>query len=84
MSGSNCDKTRKPTVPLGWIVPDGTNRTLDKTREKEVAAGALLGGGRAGAIVVSLQRLEPYYGTQFFLIDLETGEVFAFFQQQWR
>ena len=32
----------------------------------------------------SLQRLEPYYKIQFFLVDLETGEVFAFVQQQWR
>ena len=41
-------------------------------------------GGQAGAIVVTLQRLEPYYRTQFFLVDLETGEVFGFVQQQWR
>ena len=41
-------------------------------------------GGQAGAIVVNLQRLEPYYRTQFFLVDLETGEVFQFIQQQWR
>ena len=75
---------RKPTLPLGWIVLDGTNRTLEEIRDKKVAAGTSPGGGRAGAIVVSLQRLEPYYGTQFFLIDLETGEVFAFVQQQWR
>ena len=41
-------------------------------------------GGHSGAIVVNLQRLEPYYRTQFFLVDLETGEVFGFVQQQWR
>ena len=34
--------------------------------------------------MMSLQRLEPYYGTQFFLVDLETGEMFAYIQQQWR
>ena len=35
-------------------------------------------------MIISLQRLEPYYGTQFFLVDLETGEVFGYIQQQWR
>ena len=33
---------------------------------------------------MSLQRLEPYYGTPFFLVDLETGEMFAYIRQQWR
>ena len=33
---------------------------------------------------MTLQRLEPYYGTQFFLVDLETGEMFAYIWQQWR
>ena len=27
---------------------------------------------------------EPYYGTPFFMVDLETGEVFGYLQQQWR
>ena len=35
-------------------------------------------------MIVSLQWLEPYYGTQFFLVDLETGEMFAYIRQQWR
>ena len=69
---------------LGWIVPDGTNRTLEEIRNKKVANETVPGGGQAGAIITSLQYLEPYYGTQFFLIDLETGEVFAYIQQQWR
>ena len=34
--------------------------------------------------MMSLQKLEPYYGTQFFLVDLERGEMFAYIQQQWR
>ena len=58
--------TGRPTLPLGWIVPDGMNRTLEEISDKKVANGILPGGGQAGAIVVSLQRLEPYYGTQFF------------------
>ena len=41
-------------------------------------------GGQAGAVVMTLQRLELYYGTQFFLVDLETGEMFAYIRQEWR
>ena len=33
---------------------------------------------------MTLQRLEPYFGTQFFLVDLEMGEMFAYICQQWR
>ena len=33
---------------------------------------------------MTLQRLEPNYGTQFFLVDLEMGEMFAYIRQQWR
>ena len=76
ISGSNHDITRKPTLPLGWIVLDGTNRTLEEIRDKKVAACASPEGGRVVAIAVSLQRLEPYCRTQLFLIDLETGKVY--------
>ena len=73
---STRDVTGRPALPLGWIVPDGTNRTLEEIRDKKVSSGFSLGGGQAGAIVVNLQRLEPYYGTPFFMVDLETREVF--------
>ena len=76
--------TGRPALPLGWIVPDGTNRTLEETRDKKVSSGFSLGGGQAGAVMMNLQRLEPYYGTPFFMVDLETGEVFGYIQQQWR
>ena len=71
-------------MPLGWIVPDGTNQTLEEIREKKVASGMSPGGGNVRAMITSLQNLEPYYRTQFFLIDLKMGEVVAFVQQQWR
>ena len=70
-------------MPLASIVPDGTNRTLKEIRDKKVSSGTP-GGGQSGAIIVNFQRLEPYYGIQFFLVDLEMGEIFAFVQQQWR
>ena len=84
ISTSNNNVAGKPSLPLSWIVPDGTNRTLEKIRDKKVSNGTSPGGGQAGAIMVTLQRLEPYYRTQFFLVHLETGEVFGFVQQQWR
>ena len=83
-STNNNNVTSKPCLPLSGIVPDGTNRTLEKIHHKKVTNGTSSGGGQAGAIVVTLPRLEPYCGTQFYLVDLETGEVFGFVQQQWR
>ena len=71
-------------LPLGWIVPDGTNRTLEEIKDKKISNEHSPGGGQAGAVVMTLQRLEPYFGTQFFLVDLETGEMFTYIQQQWR
>ena len=81
---SDRNSTGHPVLPLGWIVPDGTNRTLEEIKDKKISNGISPGGGQAGAMIVSLQWLEPYYGTQFFLVDLEMGEVFAYIQQQWR
>ena len=63
ISTSNNNVAGKPSLPLGWIVPDGTYRTLEKICDKKVSNGTSPGGGQAGAIVVTLQRLEPYYRT---------------------
>ena len=84
LSASKKNLTGRPVLPLGWIVPDGTNQTLDEIKDKKISNDRSPGGGQAGAVVMSLQRLEPYYGTSFFLVDLETGEMFAYIQQQWR
>ena len=59
-----------PVLPLGWIVPDGTNRTLEELKDKKISNDQSPGGGQAGAVVMTLSRLEPYFGTQFFLVDL--------------
>ena len=84
LSASERNLTGRPVLPLGWIVPDGTNRTLEEIKDKKISNDHSPGGGQAGAVVMTLQRLEPYFGTQFFLVDLETGEMFAYIQQQWR
>ena len=76
--------TGRPVFPLGWIVPDGTNRTLEEIKDKKISNDHSPGGGQAGAVVMTLQRLELYFGTQFFLVDLETGEMFMYIRQQWR
>ena len=84
LSDGERNLTGRPVLPLGWIVPDGTNRTLEEIKDKKISNDHSPGGGQAGAVVMTLQRLEPYFGTQFFLVDLETGEMFTYIQQQWR
>ena len=69
--------------PLRWIVPDGTNHKLEEITDKKKADGTP-GGGSSGAMVITLPRIEPYFGTQFFMVDIDTGELFALIQQQWR
>ena len=78
LSASDRNLTGRPVLPLGWIVPDGMNQTLEEIKDKKISNDRLPGGGQAGAVVLSLYRLEPYYRTQFFLVDLETGEMFAY------
>ena len=65
ISDCNLNIPGRPALSLGWIVSDGTNQTLEEIREKKVANGTSPGGGNTGAIITSLQNLEPYYGTQF-------------------
>ena len=84
LSASDRNVTGRPVLPLGWIIPDGTNRTLEEIKDKKISNDHSPGGGQAGAVVMTLQQLEPYFGTQFFLVDLETGEMFAYIWQQWR
>ena len=84
LSDGGRNLTGCPVLPLGWIVPDGTNQTLEEIKDKKMSNDHSPGGGQAGAVVITLQQLEPYLGTQFFLVDLETGEMFAYIRQQWR
>ena len=84
LSASDRNLTGHPVLPLGWIVPDGTNQTLEELQDKKISNDQSPGGGQAGAVVMTLNRLEPYFGTQFFLVDLETGKMFTYIRQQWR
>ena len=73
----------RPAMPLAWIVPDQTNRTLEEITDKKIANGVSPGGG-TGAVIVCLPNLEEAFTTKYFLVDLEMGEVFAFITQMWR
>ena len=84
LSASDRNLTRRPVLPLGWIVLDGTNQTLEEIKDKKISNDCSTGGGQAGAVVMTLAKIEPYYGTQFFLVDLEMGDMFAYIRQQWR
>ena len=55
ISTSDRNLTGCPVLPLGWIVPDGMNRTLEEIKDKKIANGISPGGGQAGAMIVSLQ-----------------------------
>ena len=84
LSASEKNVTRRLVLPLGWVIPDGTNQTLEEIKDRKISNDHSPGGGQAGAVVITLQQLEPYLGTQFFLVDLETEEMFAYIRQQWR
>ena len=37
LSASDRNLTGHPVLPLGWIVPDGTNRTLEEIKDKKIS-----------------------------------------------
>ena len=39
ISTSDRNLTGCPVLPLGWIVPDGTNRTLEEIKDKKISNG---------------------------------------------
>ena len=67
---------------LGWVVPDGLNKKLEDIETKTIANFASPGGG-TGAMLVKLPALQPYYYTEQFLVDLDTGELFAQRHKLW-
>ena len=53
LSDGGRNLTRRPVLPLGWIVPDGTNRTLEEIKDKKISNDHSPGGGQAGAVVIT-------------------------------
>ena len=55
LSDGERNLTGRPVLPLGWIVPDGTNQTLEEIKDKKISNDHSPGGGPAGAVVMTLQ-----------------------------
>ena len=69
-------------LSLSWVVPDGLNRKLEDIETKTIANFASPGGG-TGAMLVKLPALQPYYYTEHYLVDFDTGELFAQRHRLW-
>ena len=55
LSDGGRNLTGRPVLQLGWIVPDGTNQTLEEIKDKKISNNHSPGGGQAGAVVMTLQ-----------------------------
>ena len=55
LSTSEKNVTGRPVLPLGWILPDGTNQTVEEIKDKKISNDHSPGGGQAGAVVMTLQ-----------------------------
>ena len=64
----------KHKVTLDWVIPDGKNSCLEMLKEKHIMNFPAL-GSKTGAMLVHLPDLEPFYNTNEFLIDLQSGEL---------
>ena len=69
-------------VTLDWTLLDGKNTQLESLRDKHIADFPAL-GGNTGAMLVHLPDLEPFYTTNEFLVDLQSGEFFVKLQNRW-
>ena len=77
----NQTQENKP-MPLAWVVPDMTNRTLEEIEERTIADFRSPGGG-TGALVILLPRLSQFYHTDRFTVDIDSGEVFTYTGTGW-
>ena len=69
-------------VTLDRILPDGKNSQLETVRDKHITDFEAPGGS-TGAMLVHLPDLEPFYNTNEFLIDLQSGELFVKLKGRW-
>ena len=75
--------SERPDMALEWYILDGTNRQLVNILDKTVA-NFNSPGGRMGVMLVLLPQLNPFYETDHFLVDLDTGELFVRVRAQWK
>ena len=57
-------------VTLDWILPDGKNSQLETLRDKHITD-------------FPVPDLEPFYNTNEFLVDLQSGELFVKLKDRW-
>ena len=69
-------------VTLDWILPDRKNSQLETLRDKHITDFPAP-GGNTGAMLVQLPDLEPFYNTNEFLVDLQSGELFVKLKDRW-
>ena len=69
-------------VTLDWVIPDGRNSCLERLKDKHIM-NFPAPGRKTGAMLVHLPDLEPFYNTNEFLIDLQSGELFVKLQSKW-
>ena len=69
-------------VTLDWILPDGKNSQLETLRDKHIADFPAP-GENTGVMLVHLPDLEPFYNTEEFLVDLQSGELFVKLNDRW-
>ena len=69
-------------VTLDWILPDRKNSQLETLRDKHIADFPAP-GGNTGVMLVHLLDLEPFYTTNEFLVDLQSGELFVKLKDRW-
>ena len=69
-------------VTLDWILPDRKNSQLETLRDKHIADFPSP-GANTGAMLVQLLDLEPFYNTNKFLVDLQSGELFVKLKDRW-
>ena len=69
-------------VTLDWILPDSKNSQLETLRGKYIVDFPAP-GGNTRAMLVYLPDLEPFYNTNEFLLDLQSGELFVKLRNRW-
>ena len=72
----------KQKVTLDWILPDGKNSQLETLRDKHIVDFPAP-GGNTKVMLVYLPDLEPFYNTNKFLVDLQSGELFVKLRNRW-
>ena len=71
-----------PWLSMNWVIPDGTNIKVEEVVNKTIANFRSPGGG-GDAMILLLDTLHPYFDTSSYLVDLDSGELFAQKRMVW-